>query len=120
MSWGIQCWQPAVVTTPWLRRQRTKHGSCTACLTCARVLQGYSPGFPVLLPVGVSALRAQQLVGHLLDGNYLDAAGSKGLRAELLVYNPDLQLLGYAAASFTWTRHGQVEGEARAERGAGV
>jgi hypothetical protein len=77
---------------------------------CVVVLQGYSAGFPVLLPVGVSALRAQQLVGHLLGGNYLDAAGSKALSAELLTYNPDLQLLGYAAGSFTWTRHGAVEG----------
>jgi hypothetical protein len=77
------------------------------------MLQGYAPGFPLLLPVGVSALRAQQLVGHLLDGNYLDGTGSKGLSAELLTYNPDLQLLGYASGSFTWTRHGAVEGRGR-------
>jgi hypothetical protein len=80
------------------------------------VLQGYPRGFPLLLPVGVSAQRAQQLVGHLLDGNYLDDAGSKALSAELLTYNPDLQLLGYVAGSFTWTKHGAVEGRGRAVR----
>lgn len=80
----------------------TKHCICT--------LQGYAAGFPVLLPTGVSALRASQLVTHLLDGNYLDSQRSKAMTAELLTYNPDLQLLGYMRGSFAWASHGQVEG----------
>lgn len=77
-------------------------------LSCGR--QGYDPGFPVLLPVDISASRAQQLVTHLLDGNYLDGQRSKGMTAELLTYNPDLQLLGYVRGDFYWTEYGQVIG----------
>jgi hypothetical protein len=73
--------------------------------------QGHDPGFPVLLPVDISAGRAQQLVTHLLDGNYLDGQRSKGMTAELLTYNPALQLLGYVRGDFSWTEYGQVIGE---------
>jgi hypothetical protein len=77
-------------------------------------LQGYAAGFPIVIPTTVSRLRSRQLLDHLLDGNYLDAAGTKALTAELLTYNSDLQLLGYVRFAFRWTAHGQVEGEPQA------
>jgi hypothetical protein len=74
-------------------------------------LQGYAAGFPIVLPTSVSQNRSQVLLTHLLDGNYLDALGSKTLNAELLLYNPDLLVLGYMKGTFVWTAHGQVEGQ---------
>ena len=76
-------------------------------------MQGYAAGFPVVLPTSVSKSRLNLLLTHLMDGNYLDALGSKTLTAELLLYNGDLRVLGYIKGTFDWKAHGQVEGEAK-------
>ncbi len=50
------------------------------------------------------------MVQMLMDGNYLDKR-TKGLTAELLTYNSDLRVLGYAKMEFRWQADGTVSGE---------
>jgi hypothetical protein len=74
-------------------------------------LQGYAPGFPVLLPLQLSQARSAAALQYLLDGNYLDKQ-SAGLSAQLLVYNADLRILGHARVDFQWRDDGAIQGEA--------
>jgi hypothetical protein len=50
------------------------------------------------------------MVDFLMDGNYLDAAGSRQLTAELLSFNPNLRVLGYMQLQFAWQAHGAITG----------
>lgn len=74
-------------------------------------MQGYPDGYPVLLPVELSELRAAEALQYLLDGNFLDRKTSKALTAELLTYNADLKLFGYSQLTFTWQKDGTIGGE---------
>eukprot|EP00775_Hariotina_reticulata_P011535 gene11535-11678_t len=74
-------------------------------------LQGYPDGYPVLLPVELSELRAGEALQYLQDGNYLDRKTSKALTAELLTYNADLKLFGYSQLTFIWQKDGTIAGE---------
>jgi hypothetical protein len=75
----------------------------------AIVSQGYAAGFPVLLPTQLSQATSAAALQYLLDGNYLDKQ-SKQLAAELLTYNADLRVLGYAQMTFAWQRDGSISG----------
>lgn len=90
---GVGCATPATDTCVW-----------------PAAAQGYPAGFPVLLPAAVSNDRVRQLVDFLMDGNYLDAAGSRQLTAELLSFNPNLRVLGYLQLQFAWQAHGAITG----------
>jgi hypothetical protein len=74
------------------------------------LLQGYAPGFPVLLPLQLSQARSAAAMQYLLDGNYLDKQ-SAGLSAALLVYNADLRILGLARLHLQWRSDGSFTGE---------
>lgn len=73
-------------------------------------LQGYEPGFPLLLPTEISQQRSNDVLQYLRDGNYLDSR-SKGLTAELVVYNADLRVLGHVALKLDWQPNGAIQGE---------
>jgi hypothetical protein len=73
-------------------------------------LQGYAPGFPVLLPLQLSQARSAAALQYLLDGNYLDKQ-SAGLSAQLLAYNADLRILGQVRINFQWRDDGSIDGE---------
>jgi hypothetical protein len=73
------------------------------------VLQGYAAGFSVLLPTQLSRAASASALQYLLDGNYLDNQ-SKQLSAELLTYNADLRVVGYAEISFAWQQDGSISG----------
>jgi hypothetical protein len=74
-----------------------------------RPLQGYPAGFPVLLPNALPSGRAAALLQYLLDGSYLDGT-TRGLTAELLAFNADLSVFGYARAEFQWQAGGAITG----------
>lgn len=80
------------------------------CCCCACTLQGYAPGFPVLLPTRLSQQRSAEALQYLLDGNYLDKQ-SKRLTAELLSYNADSRVVGYTQVSFAWQKDGSIKGK---------
>lgn len=73
-------------------------------------MQGYAPGFPVLLSTRMSQHRSADALQYLLDGNYLDKQ-SKRLTAELLTYNGDLQVVGYTRITFDWQQDGSIKGD---------
>jgi hypothetical protein len=75
----------------------------------AIAVQGYAAGFPVLLPTQLSRATSAAALQYLLDGNYLDKQ-SKQLTAELLTYNADLRVIGYAHMTFAWQRDGSISG----------
>jgi hypothetical protein len=79
-------------------------------------LQGYAPGFPVLLPLQLSQARSAAVLQYLLDGNYLDKQ-SAGLSAQLLVYNADLRILGHVKIDFQWRDDGSIKGKRKLSRG---
>eukprot|EP00798_Chlamydomonas_sp_ICE-L_P008477 gene8477-4838_t len=56
-----------------------------------RDMKGYENGFP-----------------YLMDGNYLDDQ-TKGMTAEILSYNRDLHVLGYARGNFKWMLDGSIK-----------
>jgi hypothetical protein len=66
-------------------------------------LQGYAPGFPVLLPLQLSQARSAAALQYLLDGNYLDKQ-SAGLSAQL-------RILGQVRIDFQWRDDGSINGE---------
>jgi hypothetical protein len=74
-----------------------------------RQLPGYPVGFPVLLHNALPAARAAVLLQYLLDGNYLDGS-TEVLTAELLAFNADLSVFGYAKAEFEWQADGSISG----------
>lgn len=73
------------------------------------LLQGYPPGFPVLIPTRASQQRSALAMQYLFDGNYLDKK-SRGFTAELLTYNADLRVLGYVKMTFDWQADGAITG----------
>jgi hypothetical protein len=75
----------------------------------AITVQGYTAGFPVLLPTQLSRATSAAALQYLLDGNYLDKQ-SEQLTAELLTYNADLRVMGYAHMTFAWQRDGSISG----------
>jgi hypothetical protein len=83
---------------------------CTGRLLLLPHLQGYAPGFPVLLPLQLSQARSAAAMQYLLDGNYLDKQ-SAGLSAQLLVYNADLRILGHVKIDFQWRDDGSIKGK---------
>jgi hypothetical protein len=80
--------------------------------TCVHLLcmQGYSSGFPVLLPNRLSQQRSSAVLQTLLDGNYLDRS-TRQLTAEVVTYNADLRVLGYTRATFDWQPDGAIKGK---------
>jgi hypothetical protein len=91
------------------------HAATTAAT--AALLQGYAPGFPLLLPAAMLARHASSAMTYLRDGSFLDSR-TRELRGELLTYNPHLKVLGYAELRFRWQPDGAVTGRKRMGGGA--
>eukprot|EP00798_Chlamydomonas_sp_ICE-L_P019373 gene19373-26022_t len=66
-----------------------------------RNMKGYGNGFPVLFENRMIEEQAANVMQYLMDGNYLDDK-TKGLTAEILSYNRELHVLGYARGNFKW------------------
>eukprot|EP00798_Chlamydomonas_sp_ICE-L_P008465 gene8465-4909_t len=82
-----------------------------------RNMKGYENGFPVLfenrmrksdVSVDMKQERAANVMQYLMDGNYLDEQ-TKGLTAEILSYNRDLHVLGYARGKVKWMLDGSIK-----------
>eukprot|EP00798_Chlamydomonas_sp_ICE-L_P022445 gene22445-29559_t len=72
-----------------------------------RNMKGYENGFPVLFENRMREEQASNVMQYLMDGNYLDYK-TKGLTAEILSYNRDLHVLGYARGNFKWMLDGSI------------
>eukprot|EP00798_Chlamydomonas_sp_ICE-L_P004363 gene4363-14486_t len=73
-----------------------------------RNMKGYENGFPVLFENRMQEEQAANVMQYLMDGNYLDYK-TKGLTAEILSYNRDLHVLGYARGNFKWMLDGSIQ-----------
>eukprot|EP00798_Chlamydomonas_sp_ICE-L_P026813 gene26815-4407_t len=73
-----------------------------------RNMKGYENGFPVLFENRMREEQAANVMQYLMDGNYLDYK-TKGLTAEILSYNRDLHVLGYARGNFKWMLDGSIK-----------
>eukprot|EP00798_Chlamydomonas_sp_ICE-L_P030221 gene30221-35209_t len=73
-----------------------------------RNMKGYKTGFPVLFENRMREEQAANVMQYLMDGNYLDYK-TKGLTAEILSYNRDLHVLGYARGNFKWMLDGSIK-----------
>lgn len=87
-----------------------------ACLCCptsrgswqAALPGGRPAGFPLVMETNVGRGRAAELWAAVAEGAFLDPA-TTSLRADLLSYNPRLQLFGSTHAAFRWTPGGRIE-----------
>eukprot|EP00798_Chlamydomonas_sp_ICE-L_P007688 gene7688-851_t len=71
-------------------------------------MKGYENGFPVLFENRMIEEQAANVMQYLMDGNYLDGK-TKGLTAEILSYNQELHVLGYARGNFKWMLDGSIK-----------
>eukprot|EP00798_Chlamydomonas_sp_ICE-L_P008501 gene8501-4860_t len=73
-----------------------------------RNMKVYENGFPVLFENRMIKEQAANVMQYLMDGNYLDDQ-TKGMTAEILSYNRDLHVLGYARGNFKWMLDGSIK-----------